>query len=409
MRLDRRAARHEREQPVEHRGAPPPRVLVELLRELVGEPREILRPEERGDRSQEDRAAAESFEGEAEARELGVDALEGPEARRGQLERLREQELLRRQRAALEVAAQALEEDPLVRDVLVDEEDLVGGVRHDEGVLDLADDPAEERLAPVARLALAEERGLRRVAPRPAGRVRRAGRTGPRHERSARARLVTRDARDQARGRRVHLAEGRPDGVEHDAVEHPRAAEPHPRLGGMDVDVDLARVQHELEGGQGELVPRQERPVCLQQGLREERVPDHAAVDDEVDVVAMGPGERRRRGHPGDARPRPLARHVEEPRPEPEAVQGADPLPEAGAGRRVQEHAPVREEANVDPGVGQRQLGHDANDGRLLRGGALQELGPRRRVEEQVPHLDGRAGGRVGGTGLLHHPALARR
>ena len=61
-------------------------------------------------------------------------------------------------------------------------------------------------------------------------------------------------------------------------------------------------------------------------------------------------------------------------------------------GGRVQEDAPVREEANVDPGVGQRQLGHDANDGRLLRGGALQELGPRRRVEEQVPHLDGRAG-----------------
>ena len=50
----------------------------------------------------------------------------------------------------------------------------------------------------------------------------------------------------------------------------------------------------------------------------------------------------------------------------------------------------------MDPGVGQRQLGHDADDGRLLRGGALQELGPRRRVEEQVPHLDGRAGGRVG-------------
>ena len=92
-------------------------------------------------------------------------------ARRGQLERLREQELLRRERAALEVAAQPLEEHALVRDVLVDEEDLVGRVRHDEGVLDLADHAAEEGLAPVARLALAEERGLRRVAPRPAGRV----------------------------------------------------------------------------------------------------------------------------------------------------------------------------------------------------------------------------------------------
>ncbi len=112
---------------------------------------------------------------------------------------------------------------------------------------------------------------------------------------------------------------------------------------------------------------------------------------------------------PGDARPAALARHVEEPRRQPEAVQGADPLPEAGAGRRVQEDAPVREEAHVDPGIGQRQLGHHANDGRLLRGGALQELGPRRRVEEEVADLDGRAGGRLGRAGLLHHPALARR
>ena len=175
----------------------------------------------------------------------------------------------------------------------------------------------------------------------------------------------------------------------------------------MDVDVDLARVERELEGGQRELVPRQERPVRLQQGLRQERVADHPPVDDEVNVVAMGTGERRRGDDAGHARPRTFARHVEEPGRQPEAVQRADPLPQAGARGSVQEDAPVREEAEVDPRIGQRQLGHDANDGRLLRGGALQELGPRRRVEEQIPDLDGRAGCRVGRARLPHDPALS--
>ena len=80
----------------------------------------------------------------------------------------------------------------------------------------------------------------------------------------------------------------------------------------MNVDVDLARIEREGEGGQRELVPRQERPVRFQQRLRQERVADHPAVDDEVDVVAMGPRERGGRDDAGHARPGAFPRHVQE-------------------------------------------------------------------------------------------------
>src|SRR6185436_3285661 len=116
-----------------------------------------------GRRAEEKRGASESLDREAQALELRLDALESPDSRRSQLERLGEQDLLRGERPPVQLTAQPLEEHALVRDVLVDEEDLVRRVRHDEGVLDLADDAPEEGLAPVARLTLAEERGLARI------------------------------------------------------------------------------------------------------------------------------------------------------------------------------------------------------------------------------------------------------
>ena len=44
-----------------------------------------------------------------------------------------------------------------MRHVLVDEEDLVGRMRHDERVLDLPDHGPEEGGRPIARLALLEQ------------------------------------------------------------------------------------------------------------------------------------------------------------------------------------------------------------------------------------------------------------
>src|SRR5262249_5171280 len=150
--------------------APLPRVLVDLARELVGESRQVLRPQQRRHRPEKDRTTAEPFQGEPEPREVWVHAFEGSKPCRRELERQREQELLRGERALLELRSKTLEEYPFVGDVLVDEEDLVRRVRHDEGVFDLADDASEERLATVARLAFTEQRGLGGVPP-PFGRA----------------------------------------------------------------------------------------------------------------------------------------------------------------------------------------------------------------------------------------------
>src|SRR5262249_28819064 len=102
------------------------------------------------------RPAAEAFEGEAEILERREPLLELFRLARSELERLGEEELLRWQRARPQVTLQALEQDTLVRHVLVDEEDLVLTRRDDESVLELADDGPEARRGE-DRVVLAEE------------------------------------------------------------------------------------------------------------------------------------------------------------------------------------------------------------------------------------------------------------
>src|SRR5262249_23780472 len=159
----------------------------------------------------------------------------------------------------------------------------VGGVRHNEGVLDLTHDAAEERLAAVASLSLAEEGGLREIARRP------ARRPGPASETQRRAGpgLVPRQPWGGARRRRVQPTDAGAHGFEHDAVEDAGPAKAYPRLGGVDVDVDLARIEIQADRGQRELVPRELRSERLQERLGQERVAHDTAVHDEVHVLAV--------------------------------------------------------------------------------------------------------------------------
>src|SRR5262249_11363680 len=75
---------------------------------------------------------------------------------RPELERLGEEQLLRRQRARPQVTLQALEQNTLMRHVLIDEEDFILARRDDERVLELSDDGSEARRGE-GRMVLAEE------------------------------------------------------------------------------------------------------------------------------------------------------------------------------------------------------------------------------------------------------------
>ena len=281
-------------------------------------------------------------------------------------------------------------------DVLVDEEDLVRRMRDDERVLDLAHHRSEAHPGLVSRLRLSEQRrlrGLRRLGTEGRPRGRRERTVVHAHRESSRCRV--------APGQRLMHA------LVDQVMERPRLAEPHPRLAGVDVDVDLTGREGEDEEGEGKLVPREQRPIRFDQRLGQEGVADGAAVDDEVDVIAVSPRHRRRPDDPGEPRASPFARHVEQPLGEPESVEGSEARP-GSVRRRSVEHEPgVGGDADVDAGMRENQLGHRADDRRLLRGRALQELRAGGCVEEEVPDLDRGAGRPLDLLRRLDHAALA--
>src|SRR5437867_6811134 len=157
IRLHRRAAGDERQRPVEGRLAGlRPR---ELVHRCLDEPPRLVALQERGNGADDDRAAAELLEGEAELIEGRPPALEYVPCAGPEVERRGEEQRLRGGFPRVELAAEALEDHALVGDVLVEEEDFLVGRRHDECVLDLPEDPTEERTR-VGLGGVPEERGL---------------------------------------------------------------------------------------------------------------------------------------------------------------------------------------------------------------------------------------------------------
>ena len=75
----------------------------------------------------------------------------------------------------------------------------------------------------------------------------------------------------------------------------------------------------------------------------------------------------------------------------PLAVDLVEPLLERTGRRRFEQHALAALEREADLRVAERQLGDEPRDLRGLRGIGLQELSPRRQVEEEIADLDQRA------------------
>src|SRR5262245_9291485 len=137
------AAGDEREGAVEGRdgGAGACELVDRGLDEAAG----LARLQKGGDGADDDGGTAEALEGEAQALERLAPALEQRARRRRQLERLREEERLGRRRPIQHLAPDALEQDPLVGHVLVEEEDLLADSRDAGSVLNLTGRAYDER------------------------------------------------------------------------------------------------------------------------------------------------------------------------------------------------------------------------------------------------------------------------
>ena len=83
------------------------------------------------------------------------------------------------------------------------------------------------------------------------------------------------------------LNEGGADGVAEEVVDEGGLAEADLGLGGMDVDVDLFGGHLEKEQDDGEAGGRKDVAVGLGEGVEDEAIADEAAVDEDVDRVAV--------------------------------------------------------------------------------------------------------------------------
>src|SRR6266850_3082804 len=159
VRLDGRVAGHEGQRAVQQRLRLALAGAVDVLHERLDEPPRLLPPEQRGHRAQDDGGAAPALESEAQALERLRPLLDQRRLTRAELQGLREEQLLRGQRARVQISEQPLEQHALVRHVLIQEEDLVVARGDYECVLELSDHGAEADRRKVCR-GLVKEQSL---------------------------------------------------------------------------------------------------------------------------------------------------------------------------------------------------------------------------------------------------------
>ncbi len=163
----------------------------------------------------------------------------------------------------------------------------------------------------------------------------------------------------------------------------------------MHVHVDQARIGLEKEHVGGMPVVVQHVGVGLADGMRDHLVAHEAAVDEEILRIARRAREAGRRHESGEAdgRARGVDRDGRLREVLPHDAAGALPR---RARREVRRAPPVVHERERHPGARQRQARERLFAARELRGLALQELPPRRRVVVELLHLDRRARGECG-------------
>ena len=168
----------------------------------------------------------------------------------------------------------------------------------------------------------------------------------------------------------------------------------HLVLGRMDVDVHLTRIQLDVEHVGREPVGRQQFVIGLANGVVDELVAHHAAVDIGVLQIVLRSGA----GGRGQPAPQPhvavLALHRQRVVHEGRAAHRGEPallLRHRVGGLVLAHHLAVVAQDQGDVEAGERDAAHQLVDVGKLGLFAAHELAPGRGVEEEVHHLHSRA------------------
>ena len=194
------------------------------------------------------------------------------------------------------------------------------------------------------------------------------------------------------------LAQGGKQRLEDEIVDETRLMETHFVLGRMDVDIHLAGIQLDIKHIGREAIGGQQLVIGLANGVIDELVPHHAAIDIGVLQVVLRPGPCRS----GQPAPQPhvavFARYRQGMVHEGGAADGgkAALLLRHRVGRLVLAHhlaVVTQDQGGVE--AGERDAAHQFVDVGKFGLFAAHELAPRRGVEEEIHHLH-RGAHRVG-------------
>jgi hypothetical protein len=364
--------------------------------------------EECGHRDHAQAAAAEVLDFEAETAERGMVHEQCLVLARREVEHDRRQQALRFERAAREPFRDLLEENPLVRDVLVHDRDALIVDRDDERVAELA-----ERRHPVQQVGdngLAS-RGRRARWCRTAGVSRRGrGPVGlntcdgrPRASRGEHRYRRPRHAERQAgRLRQIGVGDGRKDDLRcrrvaeriddraaQDLVDQALIEESHFRLGRMNVHVHAIGRQLDEEVHLGAAFLDRRDAVGLLNRVSDRAIAHHAAVDEHVLRSAHGPLLAERRDETAHGHARGVLGDGHEVRAV--AVDLVEALLHRARRRRLEQPAVAALEPEADLRIAERDLRDEARHLRRFGRVRLEEFPPRGQVEEDLADLDERA------------------
>ena len=195
-----------------------------------------------------------------------------------------------------------------------------------------------------------------------------------------------------------------------EAAHEAGVAKAHFRLGGMDVDVDLARVAFDEQRQDRVPVGRQEIHVGRPHRAGEILVAHGPAVDEDELRERVRPAEGRHADP--SLEPHALARRLDAQRVLGEVAsqrlpQALRPARFAGAaGRPVEGSADIARKGEARRGMAERQALDDVGDRLRFAPVGFEELEPRRRRSEQVARLDPRADSPGAGLDRALRPVL---
>ena len=196
-------------------------------------------------------------------------------------------------------------------------------------------------------------------------------------------------------------------GADDQPPDQPGIAEADLRLGGMDIDIDLAGRAVEKQRDDRVAILRQHVLIGAAHRPDEQLVPHRPAIDDEVLVARDAAIEGRQADLARQAKALPFGRDRHRILGEIAPEQRRQPRLARRRRRQTQQDPLIiASDRESDPRAGHCQPPHRIDRLVALAAGRLEEFEARRRREEQVAHLDPRAAGMGSRHWRVLDPAL---